>query len=119
MRLPPLTIILLGTIDFWRIFYAYNTISNCALNAAVWASDPNHPYYASVTAAAQGDASNLSPSPTVGASDPVAGTDANGNATVTVTVSYNLSMMTSYLFGTSPITISRSVTMRAIPSSPS
>jgi Flp pilus assembly protein TadG len=118
LLLPVLTMLLLFTIDFCRIFYAYYTINNCALNAAVWASDPTHPYYANVTAAAQGDASNLGTLPTVGANDPVSGTDANGNSTVTVTVSYNFTMITSYLFGTRTIPMSRSVTMRVVPLNP-
>jgi Flp pilus assembly protein TadG len=121
LLLFPLTVLLLGTIDFCRAFYAYNTINNCARNAAMWAALQNHSgdrYFASLTAAAQADAGNLSPAPTVGASDPVSGTDADGNATYTVTVSHDFTLLSSYLFGSTTIPISRSVTMRVIPSAP-
>jgi Flp pilus assembly protein TadG len=133
LLLFPLTVMLLGTIDFCRAFYAYNVINNCARNAAAWASEPNLPYhacYANITAAALADASNLSSSPTVenlseytdanGTLNSSAyATDADGNpTTVTVTVSYNFPLLTSYLFGTATIPMSRSVTMRMFPSLP-
>ena len=134
--LVPLTILMLGTIDFCRCFYAYNTINNCARNAAVWASDPysntstllwsppstSTSLYATVTAAAQADASNLSPLPTVEKLDAngklkasAYGTDSKGNTTVTVTVDYNFTMLSSYIFGGTTIAMSCAVTMRASP----
>jgi hypothetical protein len=130
-----LTVLLLGAIDFCRAFYAYNTINHCARNGALWASDPyantdkTHMWggqtppasispYSSVQQAAQADAGNLSPTPTVGANDPVYGKDSNNNTTVTVTVSYNFTMFTSYIFGTTTIPMARSVTMRASPAIP-
>ncbi len=134
LLLVPLTVLLLGSIDFCRLFYAYITINNCACNAAIWASDPysntvSHLWgattppastspYSSVQLAAQADAGNLTPTPTVGASDPVYGTDGSGNTTVTVTVSYDFSLLSSYLLGTKTIAMARSVTMRAIPPVP-
>ena len=91
LLLPFLCIFLLGTIDFSRLFYSYITITNCARNGALWATDPyanpslgtvtaTNPQspYASVTAAALAD-SNLSPTPTV--TGPTSGTDYAGNAT--------------------------------------
>ena len=134
LLLVPLTILLLGTIDFCRVFYAYNTINNCARNGALWASDPysntvatlwgtttppsSYSPYSTVQLAAQADAGNLSPAPTVGASDPVYGTDSKGNKTVTVTVSYNFKLISSYLLGTTTVPLSRAVTMRATPPLP-
>jgi Flp pilus assembly protein TadG len=130
LLLFPLTVFLLGTIDFCRAFYAYNVINNCARNAAVWQCDPNHPYYANLTAAAQGDASNLSTlnSVSIGPNDPVSHTEtitnADGSTTqgtykaYTVTVTYDFIMITSYLFGGTTIPMSRSVTMRVIQPAP-
>jgi Flp pilus assembly protein TadG len=134
LLLAPLTVLLLGAIDFCRAFYAYNTINNCARNGALWASDPyantvsklwgsttpptSISPYASVQAAAQADAGNLSPTPTVGSKDPVYGTDSNNNTTVTVTVTYNFTLLTSYIFGTTTFPMSRTVTMRAAPTVP-
>jgi Flp pilus assembly protein TadG len=123
----PLTILLLGTIDICRVFYHYTTVTNCARNAAIWASDPysntdSHLWgstsplpsqspYASVQEAAVADGGNLSPAPSV--SDPVYGSDSSGNVTVRVTVTYNLSLFSGYLLGSDTITVARSVTMRA------
>ncbi len=56
------------------------------------------------------DAGNLSPAPSV--SDPVYGSDSGGNVTVSVTVTYNLSLFSGFLLGSNTITIARSVTMR-------
>jgi Flp pilus assembly protein TadG len=128
----PLTILLLGTIDVCRVFYHYTTVTNCARNAAIWASDPysntvsqlwgnttplpSQSPYASVQQAAVADASNLSPVPTV--SDPVYASDSNGYTTVSVTVTYNLSLFSGFLLGNNGITIARSVTMRAAPPIP-
>jgi Flp pilus assembly protein TadG len=116
LLLFPLTVFLLGTVDFCRAFYAYNVINNAARNAAVWQSDPNHPYYADLTHAAQGDASGLSfKDVTLETTN-----DANNNPEYyTVTVSYDFMMFTSFLFGGNTITMARSVTMKAIPSAPS
>jgi Flp pilus assembly protein TadG len=117
----PLTVLLLGTIDFCRAFYAYNTITNCARNAAVWGALQNHTgdqYYASAAAAAEADASGLSPALTDDDVTGSSGTDADGNATYTATVSYDFTLLSSYLFGTTTIPMSRSATMRVIPSAP-
>jgi Flp pilus assembly protein TadG len=130
----PLTLLLVGAADLCRLFYHYNTITNCARNAALWASDPysntstklwgtttptaSQSPYSTVQQAAQADEGNLSPTPTVGASDPVYGTDSAGNTTVTVTVTYNFQLISSYLFGATTVPMSSSVTMRAVPPVP-
>jgi hypothetical protein len=134
LLLAPLTILLLGAIDFCRLFYCYITIDQCARNGALWASDPysntvselwgnitpptSWSPYTSVQQAAQADAANISPAPTVGTSDPVYGRDSNGDLTVTVTVSYTFPLLTGYLLGTDAIALSRAVTMRASPAVP-
>jgi Flp pilus assembly protein TadG len=117
LMLPLLATILVITCDFARLFYHYVTITTCARNGALWASDPtNQPYsqYSTVQAAALGDASNLSPQPTVTSSS---GTDANGNSTVSVTVTYTFKMFSSYL-GISSVNLSRTVEMRVAPATP-
>ncbi len=40
LMLPVLTFILIVAIDFCRLFYAYNVITNCARNGALWQSGP-------------------------------------------------------------------------------
>jgi hypothetical protein len=123
--LPLLLIFLVGTVDFARLFYHYITISNCARNGALWASDPyanpalgtvtastTQSPYADVTAAALAD-SNLSPTPTV--TSPIAtGTDSAGNATRGVTVNYTFTPFTKYL-GISSVPMARTVWMRVLP----
>jgi Flp pilus assembly protein TadG len=124
LLLPFLTVFLLGTIDFARLFYHYITISNCARNGALWASDPyanpalgtvtsatTQSPYADVTAAALAD-SNLSPTPTVSAI--ASGTDSAGNVTKGVTVNYTFTPFSKYL-GMSSVAISREVWMRVLP----
>ena len=117
LMLPLLTTIVVIACDFSRLYYSYLTITNCARNGALWASDPTmQPYsqYSTVTAAAQAGASNLSTLPSVTSSS---GTDANGHSTVSVTVSYTFHMISSYL-GFSTVNLSRTVEMRVAPSTP-
>jgi Flp pilus assembly protein TadG len=117
LMLPVLTFVFIVAIDFCRLFYAYNVITNCARNGALWASDPyangtvtpSQSPYATVQDAALADANNLStPAPTVAQSptSPVL-----PGATVSVTVTYNFSMVSSYL-GFGSLSLSRSVAMR-------
>jgi hypothetical protein len=138
-----LTLLLVGAIDFCRALYAYNTINHCARNAAIWASDPyantdkNNMWggqtpptsispYASVTAAAKADASNLSSNASDWTVSLSYGTDnvkVGGNTketptTVTVAVTYNFHLLTNFIFNTTTIPMTRSVTMRASPPTP-
>jgi Flp pilus assembly protein TadG len=119
LLLPVLVLLAVVCTDFARLFYFYITVTNCARNGAIWASDSvarTTSPYTNVTKAALADAPDLSPTPTV--SDPaVTGTDANGNGYVQVTVTYNASLITNYL-GFSSITISRTVQMRQAPTVP-
>ena len=124
---PVLCFMLVGAIDFCRVFFAYTTITNAARNGAVWASDPfanpsavgavtpSQSPYATVAAAAMADANNLSPALTAANVTQTTGTDANGNATVIVTVQYQFPLITSFL-GLSNVSLSRQVTMRVLPS---
>ncbi len=77
--LPVLVLVLIGAIDFCRLFFHYTTITNAARNGALWASDPlapNQSPYATVQDAALADANNLNPAPNVTSST---GTDGQGN----------------------------------------
>jgi Flp pilus assembly protein TadG len=122
---PVLCFMLVGAIDFCRVFFAYTTITNAARNGAVWASDPfangtvtpSQSPYATVQAAAMADANNLSPALTTSNVTQTAGTDANGNVTVIVTVQYQFPLITSFL-GLSNVSLSRQVTMRTLPKVP-
>jgi Flp pilus assembly protein TadG len=119
LLLPLLTTLLLITIDFARVFYAYTTITSCARNAALWASDATGRLdspYASLYDAANADATNLAPAIPSGNVTQSPGTDANGSY-VDVTVNYDFKMITSYL-GARTITLSRTVRMRVAPAVP-
>jgi Flp pilus assembly protein TadG len=113
---PVLIFALLLAIDFCRVFFAYSTITNAARNGALWASDPlasTQSPYTSLLLAASADAGNLNPALTssnVTSSNP-------STTTVTVTVSYQFPLITSYL-GLSRVNLARQVTMLIEPLSP-
>ena len=112
--LPFLGLIFVITLDFGRIFYYTLTIENAARNGALWACDPYAPTmsYSTLQAAVQADASNLSPaiiSTNINSSN---GTDPNGNAVVSVTVSYDFKLITNYPGIPNPYTVTRTVEMR-------
>jgi len=112
LLLPLLTLLLVISVDFARLYYHYVTITNCARNGAVWLSDPvaqATSKFASVDAAARADATNLDSSKLTVSSKPGVGTD--GNPFVEVTVTYQFPLITSYL-GFSAQTLSRTVRMR-------
>jgi Flp pilus assembly protein TadG len=125
LLLPLLLVMLLGAVDFCRLFYAYTTITNAARNGALWAADPlangtvtpSQSPYATVQAAALADANGLNPALTTSNITSSTGSDGGGNATVTVNVQYNFSLFTSYL-GFSSVNLQRSVTMRVEPQTP-
>ena len=116
--LPPLVFLALAVVDFGRIYYYTDVISNCARNGAIYVSDPlaqAQSPYASVSAAALADASNLSPAPTVSSST---GTDGAGNAYVAVTVSYTYSTIVNYPGIPSTTNLTRTVQVRVAPTTP-
>jgi len=125
LTLPLLVFVLIGAIDFCRLFFHYTTITNAARNGALWASDPfangtitpSRSPYATVQAAALADANNLNPALTAANVTSSTGTDGQGNATVTVTVNYTFNMIYTYL-GFSNVSLSRQVTMRVAPTAP-
>jgi Flp pilus assembly protein TadG len=118
LLLPVLTLLLVITVDFARLYYHYMTITNCARNGALWLSDPvaqATSKYATVDAAARADAVNLDPSK-LSVSN-TSGTDANANPYAEVTVTYQFPLITSYL-GFNEQTLSRTVRMRTAPVTP-
>ena len=118
--LPMFVFVLIGAIDFCRLFFHYTTITNAARNGALWLSDPLAPTqspYASFQAAALADANNLNPALTAANVTSLTGIDGHGNATVSVTVQYQFNMISTYL-GFSNVNLSRQVTMRVAPTAP-
>jgi Flp pilus assembly protein TadG len=118
LLLPVLTLLLIITVDFARLYYHYMTITNCARNGALWLCDPvaqATSKYSTVDAAARADATNLDPSKLAVSS--TSGTDANANPYVEVTVTYQFPLITSYL-GFNEQTLSRTVRMRTAPVTP-
>jgi hypothetical protein len=115
-----LTTLLLGTIDFARLFYHYSTITTCARNGALYACDATgsaDSQYANYQQAAIADGASLNPPLTVSNVSMTSGTDAAG-AYVAVTVTYDYKMVTTYLFGTNTVTLSRTVRMLVEPATP-
>jgi Flp pilus assembly protein TadG len=121
LLLPLLTFLLLMTIDYARLFYHYTTITNCARNGAIWASDPTgnaDSPYTTLYAAVNADGSGLNPAISSSNVTQASGTDANG-AYVEVTVRYDFNMLTSYAsLGPQTTTLTRTVRMRVAPATP-
>jgi hypothetical protein len=126
LLLPVLFFLALATIDFGRLFYATCILSTCARNGALYASDPGiaqaESPYASVTSAAQADASNLSPLPTV--DTPVYCATINGTYSSTpladgyvqVTVHWTFTTIITYPGIPHTMSLSRTARMRLLPS---
>jgi Flp pilus assembly protein TadG len=125
---PVLVFILLFTIDFCRVFFAYTTITNAARNGALWLSDPlatatpsQSPYGGwtgnGLYAATLADANNLNPALTSSNVTTSATGIPTQGTTVSVTVSYQFPLITSYL-GLSNINLSRTVYMQVVYQTP-
>ncbi|HEY1859814.1 MAG TPA: TadE/TadG family type IV pilus assembly protein [Gemmataceae bacterium] len=114
LLLPFLGFLFVITLDFGRIFYYTLTIENAARNGALWACDPYAPgqSYSSLQNAVQADASNIQPPIQNSNISSSTGTDANGNAVVSVTVTYDFTLISNYPGIPNPYTISRTVEMR-------
>lgn len=109
--LPLLVFLFAIGVDFARIFYFAQILTDCARNGAVYGS--SHPDRASdhegIQQTALADAGNLVPAPTV-ASEVT--TDADGYQCVRVTVSWSFTAMTNCPGVPSPYTLTRTVQMR-------
>ena len=118
LLLPILTLLFVLAVDFSRVYYSALTVTNCARAGAIWASDPKaqpESPFASMSAAALADATNLSPTPTVTSGT---GTDALGQSYVEVTVTYNFKSITSYLGTKGNVTLARKVRTAVAPTIP-
>lgn len=120
LMLPVLSMLIVVGVDFARIFYTSATITTCARNGALYASDVtaavNSPY-SGYAGAAIIDGSNLSPPLAASNVSLAYGTDTYGGYVV-VTVTYPFQMI-SGLLGSSTQTLTRSVRMRVAPFLPS
>src|SRR5690348_13819966 len=106
MFAPVLIFLLLVSVDFGRLFYSYVTLTACARNGAIYASSNStaqqqSPYYnadipTATTSAAQADASNLSPLPTVDA--PTYCSTYNGTYTTTETTKNYVAVKVNWTF---------------------
>src|SRR5262249_40545307 len=116
--LPVLAFLFVAAVDYPRVSYYSVTVENCARNGALYASDPvmaAQPPYASITAAAQAEAPNLSPAPSVSSAS---GTDGDSNPYVEVTVTWSFQTLTNYPGVPSTVTVSRTVRVRKAPTVP-
>jgi Flp pilus assembly protein TadG len=113
--LPLLGLLLLGAVDFARLFYHYSIITNAARSGALYASDPvaaAESPYPSIKDAALAEATDLSPAPTVTSTS---GTDADGNPYTDVTVTYTFSTLINYPGIPNPVNLGRTVRVRLAP----
>jgi Flp pilus assembly protein TadG len=118
LLLPFLAFIFIIAVDWARIFYYSQTVTNCARNGAIYSSDPfsmaTSPY-TNVTAASLADASDLTPAPTVTSTS---GTDASGFSYVDVTVSFDFQTVTNFPGVPGTMTIARTVRVYLAPRLP-
>jgi Flp pilus assembly protein TadG len=116
--LPLLILLVLGGTDFCRLFYYYITVTNCARNGALWASDPLAPVqspYTTVDQAAKADApADIQNLMTVSSA---AGRDASGS-NIAVTVTYPFTSLINYPGMPTTVNLVSRVTMRVLPISP-
>jgi Flp pilus assembly protein TadG len=115
---PFLAFLFVIATDYARIFYYSVTVANCARNGALYGADPfaaTESPYASIEEAAQADASNLNPLPSVTSSS---GTDSSGQRYVEVTVHYTFHTLTKYPGVPDTVALTRTVRMRVAPTVP-
>ena len=116
---PILTFVFVAGVDYARLFYASQIVTNCAYNGAVYGSratvDPSS-QYGSLQAAALADAANLSPTPTV---DSTTGVDTNGNSYFEASVSYPFQTVIPWPGIAEPTLLKRTVRMQMAPNNPS
>ncbi|MCI0376561.1 MAG: pilus assembly protein [Gemmataceae bacterium] len=104
-------------VDFARLFYQYQTITNCARSGAIYGtrdeSAPNDT--AGIEKTALADAKNLSPAPKVTSKTAV---DDQGFPCLQVTVEWMYTSVTNFPGVPSSLNLSRTVQMRVIPTAP-
>src|SRR6516225_6058070 len=101
--LPFLVFLFLIAVDFSRIFYCSLTITNCARNGAVFASQVNNSQswqngaaLTTIQQAAIADGGNLNPPLSASNVSVSQGLDADGNSCVTVSVSYTFQTIADF-----------------------
>ncbi len=113
--LPFLGFLAVITTDFARIFYYAVTVTNCARNGAVYASDSVQAAqspYTSVQQAALADASNISPAPNVTATYTTSG---NGTNYVDCSVTYTFQTFSNFPGVPNNVNLVRTVRMQVAP----
>lgn len=119
--LPILAFLCVVAVDYARIFYFSQIVSNCARNGALYQSDSyvrDESPYPSVQEAALADASNLNDpnnKPTV---TTASGTDTEGRPYAEVTVTYKFGTITKFPGVPNTTTIRRTVRMSQAPPNP-
>jgi Flp pilus assembly protein TadG len=118
LLLPFLTFLLLIAVDYCRLFYYSQVVTNCARNGGLYASDPflaAQSPYADLDTAAKADASPDIQSQLNVTSQ--SGSDSDGNY-ARVTVTYPFTTITNYPGIPSSVTITRTVQVRVAPAAP-
>ncbi len=112
--IPLLLIIVLGAIDFGRVYFADVTVTNAARAGAQYASasNANAANTAGITAAVGQEAGSLSNAPTVAATT---GTDSRGKTFTSVSVSYTFQTIFSWPGLPHNVPITQTVKMRVAP----
>jgi Flp pilus assembly protein TadG len=120
LLMTPLPILVVLAVDTARMLYAYNVITNCARNGALYACDStaaaNSPY-SNYQQAAMADGGSLNPALSSSKITLTNGTDASGSY-VAVKVAYDFPVLCTSYFGGSTFTMSQTVTMRVAPATP-
>ncbi len=119
--LPFLALVFGVVLDYCRIFYAAQTIQNCAYSGALYASetadyraDLSSPEAAALDAA-RAEAVSLNPPLKA---ENVTTTFDNANALATVSITYDFPLLTPFLGKSKTITITRTVTMAFVSQGP-
>jgi Flp pilus assembly protein TadG len=122
--LPFLMFLFLVAVDWGRIFYYSEILTNCAHQGAIYASDPvaaSKSPYQSIQDAATADAGDMQPKPTITS---VNGKDSDGNAYVGVTATWQFTTVVNFpaIAGLpaigGPMNLTRTVRVRVAPSTP-
>jgi Flp pilus assembly protein TadG len=118
LLLPFLTLLFVGVIDFSRAFFYSLTLSACARNGAMYASDPqsaSESPYRNVDEAARADGATLDLPLDVSSTS---GLGSDGRPYVEVTVSCTFTPLIGYPGAGSALNLARTSRMRQIPTVP-
>jgi Flp pilus assembly protein TadG len=115
-----LAFILVASVDFARVFFAYLTITNCAYDGAVYGSqDTTHSTDTTgIKSAAVQDGGSLSPALAAANVSSSTGSDANSDPYVAVTATYSFTTLVTYPGIPHTMPLSRTVKMRVLPGVP-